>query len=231
MSTLLLRLAAPLQAWGIDSKFETRQCGREPSKSGVIGLIAAALGIRRNDDEQLKKLSGLRFGVRVEQEGKLVRDLHTAKSEKASYLTTRYYLADAVFLVGLESQDEAYLNEIADALECPAFPLFLGRRSCPPTLPLLLGIVQQDINDALFTYPWQACKEVQERKKQASLRVKTDAQACDLGAVPHKDVPVSFHPGHRQYRYRLAVERDFVQIHNKEISQSTTFHDAMQELR
>lgn len=48
MSTLLLRLAAPLQSWGIDSKFDIRRTGREPSKSGVIGLICAALGIKRD---------------------------------------------------------------------------------------------------------------------------------------------------------------------------------------
>ena len=47
MSTLLLRLAGPLQAWGNDSKFETRRTGREPSKSGVIGLLAAALGKKK----------------------------------------------------------------------------------------------------------------------------------------------------------------------------------------
>ena len=48
MATLLLRLAAPLQSWGADSKFETRKTNREPTKSGVIGLLAAALGLRRS---------------------------------------------------------------------------------------------------------------------------------------------------------------------------------------
>lgn len=69
MATLLLRLAAPLQAWGADSKFETRKTGREPTKSGVIGLLAAALGLRRDEREALLRLTGLRFGVRVEREG------------------------------------------------------------------------------------------------------------------------------------------------------------------
>ena len=69
MATLLLRLAAPLQAWGADSKFETRKTNREPTKSGVIGLLAAALGLRRDESEGLARLTGLRFGVRVEREG------------------------------------------------------------------------------------------------------------------------------------------------------------------
>lgn len=53
MATLLLRLAAPLQSWGSDSKFETRKTDREPTKSGVVGLLAAALGLRRDDTEGL----------------------------------------------------------------------------------------------------------------------------------------------------------------------------------
>ena len=100
MATLLLRLAAPLQAWGADSKFETRKTNREPTKSGVIGLLAAALGLRRDESEGLARLTGLRFGVRVEREGQLLVDYHTAKTqdEKNSYVTYRHYLQDAVFL-------------------------------------------------------------------------------------------------------------------------------------
>ena len=103
MATLLLRLAAPLQAWGADSKFETRKTGREPTKSGVIGLLAAALGLRRDEREALLRLTGLRFGVRVEREGQLLVDYHTAKTqdEKTSYVTYRHYLQDAVFLAGI----------------------------------------------------------------------------------------------------------------------------------
>ena len=59
MSTLLLRLAAPLQAWGTDSKFETRRTNQEPSKSGVIGMLAAALGLPRDAD--LSALAALVF--------------------------------------------------------------------------------------------------------------------------------------------------------------------------
>ena len=78
MATLLLRLAAPLQSWGADSKFEIRKTEREPTKSGVIGLLAAALGLRRDDAAGLQPLCGLRFGVRVDREGALLEDFHTA---------------------------------------------------------------------------------------------------------------------------------------------------------
>ena len=80
MATLLLRLAAPLQSWGADSKFEIRKTNREPTKSGVLGLLAAALGVRRDDDEGLQELKTLRFGVRVDQEGGLLVDFHTANN-------------------------------------------------------------------------------------------------------------------------------------------------------
>ena len=85
MATLLLRLAAPLQSWGSDSKFETRKTDREPTKSGVVGLLAAALGLRRDDTEGLARLNGLRFAVRADQEGSLLVDFHTAKSRDTSY--------------------------------------------------------------------------------------------------------------------------------------------------
>ena len=145
MATLLLRLAAPLQAWGADSKFETRKTAREPTKSGVIGLLAAALGLRRDETEPLTRLAQLRFGVRVEREGQLLVDFHMARNEEKdrSYVTYRHYLEDAVFLVGLESKDTALLQELAEALTHPVFPLYLGRRACPPTLPLCLGLREQ----------------------------------------------------------------------------------------
>ena len=84
MATLLLRLAAPLQSWGSDSKFETRKTDREPTKSGVVGLLAAALGLRRDDTEGLARLNGLRFAVRADQEGSLLAKL-AESDDKASY--------------------------------------------------------------------------------------------------------------------------------------------------
>lgn len=86
MSTLLLRLAGPMQAWGTESQFEIRKTNREPTKSGIIGLLAAAMGLRR--DEPLDQLMQLHFGVRVDREGVLLRDFHMARGEKFPYATT-----------------------------------------------------------------------------------------------------------------------------------------------
>lgn len=150
MSTLLLRLAGPMQSWGTDSKFDERRTGREPSKSGVIGLVAAALGIARQDREALQTLNGLRFGVRVDREGVLLRDYHIARTAKdVAYVTHRYYLSDAEFVAGLESDDRALLAQIAQALQAPAFPLYLGRRSCPPVGRVFLKISDEPLEAAL----------------------------------------------------------------------------------
>lgn len=235
MSTLLLRLASPLQAWGTDSKFEVRETGREPSKSGVVGLLAAALGRRR--DEDLSDLDALRFGVRVDQEGKLLRDYHTAHGKDA-YITNRYYLADACFLVGLEGE-RAFLEQLADAIQHPNFPLFLGRRSCPPSQPLfpcdpknpmnkLDEIVEKDLITALRETPWQASAYMQKRlsryETSPSLRIRVDAMPGEKGAAKIRDSARSFDPHHRQYGYRNVVETEPVIL-------TADSHDPMEELR
>ena len=68
-------------------------------------------------------------------------------------MTYRHYLQDAVFLVGLESEDTALLQELETALKHPVYPLYLGRRSCPPTLPLCLGIRAGKLLDTLRAEP------------------------------------------------------------------------------
>lgn len=194
-ATLLLHLSAPLQSWGIDSKFDTRRTGREPSKSGVIGLIAAALGVRRSDDEAVAKLAAMRFGVRVDREGRLERDYQIAKADKP-YVTYRYYLADACFTVGLESEDEDMLHKIEEALQHPAFPLFLGRRSCPPVGRLSMGIKNASLEDAL--------KDGLPTEKSA-VRFLFETKPGERGILL-RDQPVSFDSTHRKHTFRQARE-------------------------
>lgn len=87
MTTLLLRLAGPMQAWGTDSKVDTRTTGAQPSKSGIVGMIAAAMG--RSRDELVDDISALRFGVRTDQGGTILRDYHTAHhpTEKREHIS------------------------------------------------------------------------------------------------------------------------------------------------
>lgn len=222
MAVLLLRLAAPLQAWGADAKFETRRTEREPTKSGVIGLLAAALGIRRGEGEKLRSLNALGFGVRADREGELLVDYHTAKTAdgKSRYITYRHYLSDAVFLVGLESAQEDRLAELQTALEHPVFPLFLGRRACPPTLPLCLGVRQTDLLTALQTEPPLVSSPPQK------LRITLDADPREKGAAFRHDLPLSLSPVHRQHGYRAARETFCTPC----VVQNETAHDPFAEL-
>ena len=216
MSTLLMRLAAPLQSWGTESKFDVRRTEKEPSKSGVIGLVAAALGIRRDENEKIERLSGLRFGVRVDKEGVMIRDYHIAKSGKDTYVTNRYYLSDAVFVVGLESTDEGILYQIEEALSHPVFPLYLGRRSCPPTGKLSLGITPLSLEEALSSAPIQ-------NEKADAVRIVIEAKKGNRGSLL-RDQPVSFNSENRQYAFRQAIEMMVLP------EQSLKGHDPMAEL-
>ncbi|WP_294413416.1 type I-E CRISPR-associated protein Cas5/CasD [uncultured Ruminococcus sp.] len=201
MATLLLRLAAPLQAWGSGSKFNIRNTEREPTKSGVVGMIAAAMGIQRNDDQKLlEPICSLKFGVRVDREGTLLKDFHMVHEYKNgkvkdSHLTERYYLSDAVFLAAFESDSREYLESIVKALNNPVYPLFLGRRSCPPTLPVVIGISDEPLIESLRTAEPLT-------KNYKSRRIVYEA---DSGTVV-QDVPVSFSQLHRIHEYRFKKE-------------------------
>lgn len=162
MATLLFRLQGPLQSWGTTSRFDERDTQLEPSKSGVLGLLCAALG--RDRSKLVDDLAILRMGVRVDREGISMRDYQTAtgvltaggKVElNRTVLSPRFYLADAAFLVGLEGADEALLIRMQRALFRPVWSLALGRKSCVPGLPVWLpdGLHYMGLEQALQAYP------------------------------------------------------------------------------
>src|SRR5690625_7937957 len=106
MKTILLKFAGPLQSWGTSSLFETRSTDRYPSKSAVAGMLAASCGYLR-DDRRVEQFNQLDYAVRVDQPGELLNDYHVARKFKPNgtvdqvYVTNRYYLQDAVFVVAL----------------------------------------------------------------------------------------------------------------------------------
>lgn len=229
MSTLLLRLAAPLQSWGLDSKFERRLTMREPTKSGVIGMLAAALGRSRDDD--VSDLARLRFGVRVDQPGQLLRDYHTARGEKTNvYVTERYYLADAVFLAGFEG-DEDTTAMLDEALNNPVYPLFLGRRSCPPEGRLSLGVRASSLELALVNEEWLAGSWFKS-KKPDGFKATIIIDADKPGAIRRRDIPVSYSQKRRVFEFRyLSVQTiDIKSDVKNNIDASATDHDAWFEL-
>ena len=127
MKTILLKFGGPMQSWGTSSHFETRNTDYYPSKSAVIGVIAASFGYSRDEDEKIRKLNELDFAVRVDQVGLLKKDYHIASKYKndgsfeRNYVTNRYYLEDAVFVVAISSKDEDLIEEIYVAIKNPYF--------------------------------------------------------------------------------------------------------------
>lgn len=232
MSTLLLRFAAPLQAWGAGSKYDVRKTEREPTKSGVIGMVAAALGRKR--DDPVDDLNALRFGVRVDSEGELMRDFHMVHADSAnskhSYLTTRYHLSDAIFLAGLEG-DLQLLEIIEAALKSPVFPPYLGRRSCPPEGRICLGLRNASLLDALKAEPWLLPAWRQARRQDARLRIITDAEDATKALGWQRDMPMSFNHNDRRYGFRAITEHQAIPV--SQVSSyigSPTNHDPMSQL-
>lgn len=186
-ATLALRLAGPLQSWGTRSEFNRRETDLRPSKSGVLGLLAAAQG--RPRDADITDLIGLRLGVRVDSQGSVLRDFHTVSDYRGGPLlsasvkksgaqrptapakftgvTERFYLQDAVFLAAVRGQ-RSLIEALARAVRHPVFPLALGRRACVPAQPILVPSDGQDLwdgdlNDVLAAAPWQVSPAMRRR--------------------------------------------------------------------
>lgn len=152
-NTLFLRLEGPLQSWGVRAHWEERDTTFEPTKSGVIGLIGCAMGLRRNDQRLHELSESMQMGVRVDRAGTLLVDYHTTGGAKAADgepegmlnaqgklkretdVSTRRYLMDASFIVALRGA-ETDVEACAHALQHPVWPIFLGRKACVPTEPV-----------------------------------------------------------------------------------------------
>ena len=242
MSTLLLRLAAPMQSWGSVSKFDRRLTEMEPTKSGVIGMLACAMGIRREDS--LAAFDDVMFGVRIDQGGKLGVDfqmVHEQKKSKnsTSWVTHRYYLFDAVFLAGIEGNPD-FLEKIEQALHRPAFPIFLGRRSCPPAGQVSLGIRDKSLRDTLWEESWIASESYQkriEKRGTTALEIVRDAVLDEETIYAVRDVPVTFSQKRRMYSFRNVIREQVPLINiyngyeqNPVKDEVSTNHDSMELL-
>lgn len=191
MPNLLLKLVGPMQSWGTISRFDQRDTGKEPSKSGVIGLLAAAMGIDRENWEDLAPLTHLRMGVRHDRPGIPKRDFQTAgcastdtiikadrsQAKDGGVISYRDYLADAAFLVALEGKDIALLENVDAALRNPVWPLALGRKSYVATEPIWCdgGIRHMVLLDALKHHPWIGRLRRNE-VTPASLRISLESE-------------------------------------------------------
>jgi CRISPR system Cascade subunit CasD len=214
MKTILLRLEGPLQSWATQSRLGVRDTDPEPSKSGVLGLVGAAIGMERDDSETLARLVTLRMAVRVDRAGLLLRDYHTAGGAqfrgaeyfvfdtKNTITSDRYYLQDASFLVGLSGDDDL-IDKTAAALQAPKWPLFLGRRACPPSAQVFVAVVDQELVEAVRRAALSRSESVRQRGRGVTERLRLIVERTpEQGGEPRIDVPMSFVEGERTYAVR-----------------------------
>jgi len=167
MKHLALYLRAPLQSWGASSKFGDRGTLDAPTRSGLLGLLAAACGVDKNDEardrEWLARAAKLSVAVLAFRRGDRMPDYHTVGARydrddpwqkrmipttpdgkpRGTDLTHRDYLADSVFGAVL-SGDDTLVDEMAAGLADPVWGVWLGRKSCIPTEPILAGVFESD---------------------------------------------------------------------------------------
>ncbi len=234
MKTILLKFAGPLQSWGTNSHFEVRHTDYYPSKSAVIGIIAASLGYGRDEDDKIWKLNEIKFAVRIEQPGNLIRDFHIARkykpngSEDRTYVTNRYYLEDAVFLVAISHDDEDFINEIEQGLRNPYFQPFMGRRALPMGVDFIIDVMSENVIDALTHYKWQAAAWYKRKHAHKVINLELYADSDLLDDKPNtlrRDRVLSFSQKERKFstRYESKVR---VEVFENETSGSpSSEHD------
>lgn len=172
---LRFRLLGPLASWGETPGATIRATAHHPTRSALLGLVAAALGLDRGDDEAHTELARpLRFAVRVDSVGVPLWDYHTTqvllpkrgqrfesraeqlaapRHQLKTAVSTRHYRADAAYTVVAWHEGEPGrfpLEAIRAALLAPHFVLSLGRKSCPLAWPPAPRIVQADTAAAAF---------------------------------------------------------------------------------
>ncbi|MGW2964942.1 type I-E CRISPR-associated protein Cas5/CasD [Streptomyces sp. NPDC001220] len=235
---LLLRLAGPLQSWGEHSHFNDRDTLAFPTRSAVTGLLAAALGRPRR--QPLGDLTDISLAVRVDRPGTRLRDFHTVggglsgprsvitadgtrrSADTATLTSTRWYLADAAFTIALTRPDHTPPPTTwTQALNTPRWPLYLGRRSCPPAGPLLLGHSTHALHDLIHLPLAAPAPRTQHPENQTLPVLFLSDQPLtglpDPDRPPHDDVgqehstvldaPLDFTPARRRYRSRPLYRR------------------------
>lgn len=212
MEFLTFQLYGPMASWGDTAVGEYRPSTPQPSKSAIMGLVAAALGILRTDEDAINHLnSGFDFAVRVDTPGEMLRDYHTTQVPPMrkgihyhtrqnelnqpslnTILSQRDYRVDSAYVVALwkNNQTPYDLATLADALRKPKFVLFLGRKSCPLSLPLNPNLVTADNLRAAFDQI-RMCKEFLPLlpHTNAVTWFWEDSDACILGMEPDMNYP------------------------------------------
>lgn len=202
MTTFLtFQLYGPMASWGEVAVGEERDTELIPTRSAVLGLCAAALGIPRSAEDDILELNdSLGFAVCVRHEGRILRDYHTVESpagkrardlqsrrkeleyhNTGTMLSKRHYTTDGYYIVSLWARrnGEDALSRLHDALNSPKFSLYLGRKSCPLALPLAPMIGEFDsLRAAVESYPVDVTVVRSNRFGNERARIAWDADAA-----------------------------------------------------
>ena len=196
MSTLLLRFDAPMQSWGATPTYDTFGTRVTPTFSGVVGLLACALGRKRT--EPIDDLAALHMVVRTDRAGVVQSDYHSISTgDDECFPTTRFYLSDAAFTVAITGPSDL-VDALSRAVRRPVFPLYLGRKAFPANVDLLIGVVDLPGADALALTPGP-------RRTDPGPALITTAGVGE----PVNDHPVTFDPAKRRYAPRR-IDVDFL---------------------
>lgn len=220
MPSLALRLAAPLQSWGAAEGGTFHKTSDVPTKSGVFGLLSNAAGFERSDGPGAWR--GMSMFVRVDSAGALVSDYHSSVrrnkdgSRKGdATLSNRTYLANAAFLVVLNGNVDV-IQQAHAALMSPARTLYLGRRSCVPSVPIVSknSVIEGDPLEVIKTFPWipftaaltgTALQNLTARfsnKSELTLATVSDTLTGQEPTAYVRDIPVCLLPDAREFSTR-----------------------------
>ncbi len=217
----MFQLYGPMAAWGDVAVGEQRPTASHPSKSSILGLLAAAKGVRRDEEPVHRDMAvGYGFGVRVDAPGELLRDYHTAQvppdKGKAKFFTRRDELRNAELNTILSARDyrtdgrytvavwrrEAVapftLEALADALRCPQLLPYLGRKACPLAVPMWPQVQEAGSLKSAFAkaeFPDDGLLSNIDLTTQVSYyweALDGDAAGMPAGMVyPRRDLPLS----------------------------------------
>jgi CRISPR-associated protein Cas5/CasD subtype I-E len=205
MATVVLPLCAPAQSWGRQSEHERRDTAPYPTKSGVIGMACAAVGIARTDTAQIGAVAAARMTVRVNAPGRIatefqtIQDVPTLEGTKPrTAMTYREYLADACFTVFLEFDDDHTAEQVTAGLRDPYWPLSYGRKRWPidaAFTPALRRTTGPDIDSVIAA--WDRC-ELHPGEDTWTIVEETTAPLTTVGVEQYPDQPIDYGPDRRR---------------------------------
>lgn len=210
---LVLCLEGALQSWGEESKWDIRDSSDMPTKSGIVGLLACAMGLERGDPEIFAMSDAITLAVREDRAGTRLLDFHTVtgdplrnalgkpRSSGNTFISKRQYLQDASFLVFIDCADD-WRERIVQALQHPKWCLYLGRKSCVPSRPVLIGVTEEYMNipQALQEYPIQTKRKCCSSEQRQTCRY--ESEIADTGDVTVSRSDVILADGYRQFTRR-----------------------------